>query len=197
MSTRAKASGSDFQQIPAGTYPAYCFAVIDIGHQEGSYKGMPTVKPQVILSFEFPTERIIIDGEDKPMMMSTFYTLSLSKKANLKSDLEAWRGRPFTQAELDGFDLKTVIGHACTVSVYHNENGKARVKNVNAAMKGIPMPPMYNKPLWFDIDEHGCNGPEFSAVPEWIQEFINKRVEPEGAMSGEREPEFHDSPIPF
>lgn len=197
MSTKAKANGTDFEQVPAGTHPAYCYAVIDIGHQAGEYKGQKNVKPQVILSFEFPTERITIEGEDKPMIMSSFYTLSLSKKANLKNDLESWRGRPFTPEELEGFDLKNVVGKPCTVAVYHNENGKARVKNVNAAMKGIQIPAMYNKPLWFDIDEHGTNSPQYQAVPEWIQEFIKKRVEPGVEMAEAAGADFDDDSIPF
>lgn len=198
MSTTVKAKG-DFAQVDAGTHTAYCYAVIDIGHQESMYQGKRNVKPQVILCFEFPSERVNIDGEDKPMIMSTFYTASLSTKANLRGDLEAWRGRAFTPQELDGFELKNVIGKPVTVSVFHNESGKARIKGLSAAMKGVQLPAMYNKPLWFDLDVHGVNSPEYRAVPEWIQEFIQKRVDAdsENPAPAGVEAQFDDEAIPF
>lgn len=197
MSTTVKAKG-DFKQVPAGTHPAYCYAVIDLGLQENNYQGQRTVQPQVILSFEFPNEPMEFDDENKPMIMSAFYTASISKKAKLRTALEAWRGKQFTEAELDGFALKNVIAKPCTLTVIHNENGKARITGIGAAMRGISMPAMYNKPLWFDIDEHGLSGPEYNAVPDWIKEIIGRRV-----MEGHEEsapvfdgPDFDES-IPF
>lgn len=174
MSTTVSAK-SDFKQVPAGTHPAYCYAVIDIGHQSSPFG----VKPQVILCFEFPTETVDIDGEKKPMIMSSFYTASISAKANLRADLEAWRGRSFTPEELKGFELKNVIGKPCTVSVFHNEDGKARIKSVGASMKGIQVAEMYNKPLWFDLDAHGTSSQEYEQVPDWIKDIIKKRVDPD------------------
>lgn len=195
MSTTVKAK-SDFKQVPAGTHPAYCYAVIDIGHQESNYQGRRNVKPQVILAFEFPFETVVIDGEGKPMIMNTFYTASISTKATLRSDLEAWRGKAFTPDEMSGFQLKAVIGKPCTISVYHNEDGKARVKGVSAAMKGINMPAMFNKPLWFDLDEHGVGSPEYQQVPEWIREFIGKRVDVDTENPAPATADFDDD-IPF
>lgn len=195
MSTTVKAKG-DFKQIPAGTHPAYCYAVIDIGNQESTYQGRYSVKPQVILCFEFPHETVDIDGELKPMVMSCFYTASISTKSRLREDLEAWRGKTFTAQELNGFELKNVIGKPCTISVFHNEDGKARVKNVAAAMKGVSMPAMYNPPLWFDLDEHGAGSPEYQDVPEWIQKFIEKRVAAESHATPFAEAIIDDD-IPF
>ena len=34
------------------------------------------------------------------------YTLCLHERAALRKDLESWRGRKFTEQELDGFDLE-------------------------------------------------------------------------------------------
>lgn len=196
MSTTVKAKG-DFKQVPAGTHPAYCYAVIDIGRQESHYG----VKSQLILSFEFPHELVEYEGEQRPMVMSAFYTASISKKARLREDLEAWRGKPFTTAELDGFELKNVIGKPCTISVTHNEEGKARVNGVSAIMKGINMPAMFHRPLWFDVDEHGEGSPQFAEVPEWIQQIIKKRVVdfhkgPAGMGATPGDPAFDDD-IPF
>lgn len=194
MSTKVKAK-SDFKQVPPGTHPAYCYAVIDIGMQDSHYG----VKPQVILSFEFPMETVIVDGEEKPMIMSGFYTASISAKATLRGDLEAWRGRAFTAEELEGFELRAVIGKPCTLSVFHNEDGKARIKGISAAMKGMSLPAMHNKPLWFDLDEHGVGSPQYEQVPDWIKEFIKRRVIEDEATPDPDTPAAHDfdDDIPF
>ena len=71
MSTTVKAKG-DFKQVPAGTHPAYCYAVIDIGRQESHYG----VKSQLILSFEFPHELVEYEGEQRPMVMSALHQVT-------------------------------------------------------------------------------------------------------------------------
>jgi hypothetical protein len=38
------------------------------------------------------------------------YTLSSHKKSTLRRDLEAWRGRPFTDSQADDFDIDMLIG---------------------------------------------------------------------------------------
>lgn len=199
MSTVAKAKHDDFKQVPAGTHPAWCFAVIDIGHQENTWQGDTKIAEQVILAFEIPTETVIIDGVERPMIMYSFYTLSLGKKANLRRDLEGWRGKVFTTEELNGFDLRNIIGKPCTLTVFHNENGKARIKGIGSQMKGIQMPTMHNSPLWFDLDAHGEGSEEYRQVPEWIREIIGKRVEPDTENQTPRGEviDFDDDDIPF
>lgn len=132
MSTTVKAKSGDFKQVPVGIYPAICWAVIDIGHQDGPYG----VKPQVVLCFEFPTETVTVDGVEKPMMMSEFYSATIGKKARLRGDLEGWRGRSFSAQELQGFELKNVLGKPCTITTFENENGRTRIKAIGPAMRG-------------------------------------------------------------
>jgi hypothetical protein len=48
------------------------------------------------------------------------YTCSLNEKATLRKDLQSWRGRPFTPAELKGFDLEGLIGANALLSIVHN-----------------------------------------------------------------------------
>ena len=63
-----------------------------------------------IFMWELPGEEIEIEGEMKPRAISETYTNSLGEKANLRKMLENWRGRAFTQEEMDGFDLRNVLG---------------------------------------------------------------------------------------
>jgi hypothetical protein len=64
------------------------------------------------------------------------YTLSLHEKSTLRKDLESWRGRPFTPAELEGFDLEVLLGVPCLLSVMHAIKPEGNTwANVAAIMK--------------------------------------------------------------
>lgn len=109
MSLIAKASGgSKFPILEAGSYPAMCYAIVDIGQQYN--KTFNNYAQKVIFMWELPGEEIEIEGEMKPRAISETYTNSLGEKANLRKMLENWRGRAFTQEEMDGFDLRNVLG---------------------------------------------------------------------------------------
>jgi len=57
------------------------------------------------------------NAEDKRFVVTKTYTASLNEKANLRKDLESWRGRPFTVEELQGFDLEKVVKAPCMLNL--------------------------------------------------------------------------------
>jgi hypothetical protein len=175
MGLIAKNNGGDFKSVEPGTYLAICYGVIDIGTHHSEWQGKPVVRRQCILQWELPTETFEVDGQQKPMIISRFYTLSLSEKSNLRPDLEAWRGRPFTQEELDGFDLKNVLGRPCMVSVVKNDKGKTVVQSVSKVMKGLNVPPQFNKPVLFSLDDYDDN--VFTGLPEGFKKLIQESDE--------------------
>jgi hypothetical protein len=59
-------------------------------------------------------------------MVTNRYTLSLNEKATLRKHLEAWRGKLFTPAELEGFDLENLLGANCQLQVIHNLSDQGR-----------------------------------------------------------------------
>src|SRR4051812_4472100 len=109
--------GGDFQSAPVGTHIARCIRLIDLGTQQGEWMGKPTHKNQVLVMWELPNEMMQTEDGDKPFIVSKFYTNSLGEKANLRKDLTTWRGRDFTDDELNKFDLQTILGAACMLSV--------------------------------------------------------------------------------
>lgn len=167
--------GGDFQQAPEGSHVARCIKLIDLGTQKGEYQGKPIIREQVVIQWELPTETIDTDDGPKPMIVSKFYTNSLSEKANLRADLESWRGRQFTPEELDGFDLEKILGAPALVNVIHNDKGKARIKGVMSLPKGMTCPPAHNKPAAFWIDPWDDNA--FAALPEGFQKIIQQSAE--------------------
>lgn len=175
--------GGDFKQVEPGSYVAICYRLVDLGTQHGEYQGKPTVKKQVMISWEFPNE--LIEGGEaggKPFGVSKFYTASLNEKANLRKDLESWRGRTFTEEELEGFSLANILGKACLVNVIHDNKGKARVGAVMALPKGMPAPDAYNDQVAFDIDEWAED--KFDSLPDGIKRLVLASDEAKTRLSG-------------
>jgi hypothetical protein len=144
--------GKDFPKIPLGTHVARCIRVIDIGTQEGQWKGETTRAPKVVIGWELPLE-LIPDGEyqGQPFFISEFYTASLNEKAKLRGHLANWRGRDFTPEELGGFDLAHILGKPCMLSVVMSETGKTKVGGVMALPKGMQVPPQVNPTVHFSL----------------------------------------------
>jgi hypothetical protein len=78
------------------------------------------------------------------------YTLSLHEKANLRRELETWRGKKFTAEEGEGFDLEKLLGANCQLQVIHNEKDDGTVyANVQAivpagrGLEKLSIPPDY------------------------------------------------------
>jgi len=83
--------------------------------------------------------------DGRPFLVTQIYTLSLHEKANLRKDLESWRGRPFSEEELKGFDLERLIGVPALVNVIHvksKNDGKvrARLSSIMGLPKGMTAP---------------------------------------------------------
>lgn len=146
--------GGDFEQPPVGTHSARCIKIIDIGTQRSEYQGKAIIKRQCIVGWELPTE-LMTEGDlaGKPFVVSKFYTASLNEKANLRKDLENWRGKAFTEQELMGFDSKNILGKPCMLSLTMNDKNKVRVTGVMALPKGLSVPNQINPSVYFSLDE--------------------------------------------
>lgn len=167
--------GGDFTPAPAGTHVARCVQLIDIGTHHGSYEGKPTVRNQVIVRWELPHETVEFDGEKQPMLVSKFYTNSLGEKANLRIDLQSWRGRQFTPEELAKFDLEAILGKPCTLTIVHTDKGKAKVTSVGGLAKGMTCPDAFNTQSAFWIDEWEQDA--FETLPKGFQALIQQSDE--------------------
>lgn len=122
-----------FTPAPAGTHQAVCVDVIDKGMQDTKFGQ----KHKVDLAWQIGERR----DDGKPYLVFKRYTLSINEKANLRKDLESWRGKAFTRDEEMQFDVESVLGANCLVNVQHNQNGDKTYANVVAVMalpKGMP-----------------------------------------------------------
>lgn len=157
-------NSGNFEQLQPGTYRAICKGVFDIGIQKQEYNGEVKYPDQIIMIFEVDAR--IQNGEyaNERYNMSKWYTKSLHEKAALRHHLEAWRGKPFSETELMGFDLDRVIGATCTLTISLNQNGKAKIMGIGKDMPNMP-PLALEKPY---------NG----EIPEWIRDIQARAIKP-------------------
>lgn len=161
MSLIASDSGGNFVPVPTGMHLARCYRVVDLGTQKSEYKGEITYPHKIMLQFEVHGEHDdgtpLVTDKNEPMSISKNYTLSLSDKANLRKDLQAWRGREFSAEELRGFDIKNILGAWAMITVGKSigSNGKeyTNILNVNPVPKSLKdtLPIGHNKPAIFSI----------------------------------------------
>ena len=173
--------GGDFKVLDAGTHIATCYMIADLGYQKTNWQGEENIKHQIYVAWEVPGERLKYTKDnvehEGPMMIGNFYTLSLSEKANLRKHLEGWRGKAFTNEELNGFDISTVLGKSCQISVINKlvgQNNRAYINGVVGLPKGMPAPDMENNPILYSPGED--KSVSLEALPEWLQKKINEGV---------------------
>lgn len=186
---------------PAGTHVARCYSIIDMGTQTSEYMGESKDLHKVRVTWELPEERAVFKEEngEQPFVLSKDYTMSLYEKANLRKDLESWRGRQFTEQELLGFDISKLLGVPCLLSVVHKttEKGKtfANISSVSALAKGMKCPEQINPNVEYSIADK--DNAVFRSFPEWLQKKIEEAHEWNNGTTPAATPAEDDDEIPF
>jgi len=164
MSYIVKDNGSgDFELLESGLHQAVCSHVVPLGMHESPWGE----KEKVALCFELAD--IMHDG--RPFMLSKMYTASLNEKANLRKDLESWRGRKFTEEEIKGFDIEALLGVQVYLNLTHETKNNKTYANISSMVK-LPagFPPITRTgqkvPEWLKkLAEKGMAMAEFGAPP--------------------------------
>lgn len=168
MAIIAKSKGNSVP-VSEGVHTGVCIWVIDLGEQYN--KMFDNTSRKVMLTWEIPDETIVVEGEEKPRVISKEYTLSLGEKAVLRQHLEAWRGKKFTEDERRGFDLANILGKSCQLQVLHNDKGYAQIGSVMALPKGMAQLEPEGDTIYFDLENPGCVA-VMDKLPGWIQDKI-------------------------
>jgi hypothetical protein len=159
----------------------------------------------VVVAFEIPGERIEIKGKDLPRGISKRYTLSLNEKASLRKDLQSWRGRPFTPAELAGFDVSKLIGANCLLSVLHQDRAGAtyaNISSISALPKSMKSVAPENPSLYFNVVEAIASAKSKGLrdiiwpedLPTWIEKLCCESEEYKTFVMGSPNAEPPDNP---
>lgn len=169
--------GKDFDPVPEGSHLAVCDMFVDFGLQDG---GMYGAKHKVYLRWQIPSLRMEWEKDgvkhEGPMSIGATYTLSLSEKSNLRPMLQSWRGRAFTPEELKKFDVTSVVGAPCMLTVFHDrkEDGRVfgKVGTVAKLPAGVPAPTLEGETIIYDADNLGT----WDKLRPWMQDKIKAAV---------------------
>lgn len=177
---KTNGGGGDFKSVPSGSHIAVCNLVADLGLQPGS-AAYPAPKHKVYIRFEVQAERVDYEKDGKkfnlPAVIGQAFTASMHEKSNLRKQLEGWRGRKFTDDEASNFDVSTILGKGCMLSVIENVVGDKVYSNIAAISglpKGMPAQTAENDLLYYAEDDTAS----LKSLPEWIQEKIANKVKP-------------------
>jgi hypothetical protein len=147
--------------------------------------------------------------DGRPFAMFKNYTFSWAEKANLRADLQSWRGKPFSQEEMRRFDLKNVLGAWCMLNVIEKPGADnkmyvnvAGVAPVPAMIKNAGLPTAVNANEMFTLSEPNMTmfqsfsdnlKKKIMSSPEW--EKLQGKTTPQAAPAA---PSFdEDEDIPF
>lgn len=201
--TAKEKSGAEIEPITAGVYVAVCYGLVDLGTHENKVFGGESHK--CLVQWELPEVRGEFERDGQkvslPRAISKRYTLSLSEKANLRKDLESWRGRKFTAQELSGFDLKAILGTVCQLQIVHEQSKTdghtfATIAAIMAVPKGVARPKPENPLAFFAFEEAGAKPELLLGLPEWVQQIVMESREWREAMAGSAAPKSAATPVP-
>jgi hypothetical protein len=205
--TPRKSSGGDFTPVPVGVHPAVCSVLADIGVQPQTNSSFKPV-PKIVISWVLPST---VTEDGKPMTISSTFTDSMNKKANLRKFIEQWFGKSFPNDDTaEGFDYGLLLGRACMVNVIHKDGkeGKtfANVSTAMPVMNGIPKPVL---PSGFHTVYYAPKDPKltheqlsqaYGELPEWVRKKIDQRLpdeKPEGVAAQVADEAAAEENIPF
>lgn len=191
------ATGSDkeFKQVPQGNHQARCFGLVDLGTQRTQTPDGERLMHKIFIRWELfgvdDDDKPLATDDGRPLVIGKQYTLSLSKKANLRADLESWRGAAFSDAELRGFDVSKLLGQYCMLTIKHDTKGEKTYANVASVGKWPAFlknqkPAPVNANEVFDVMNPDMNLME--SLPNWLQDKIKASIEFTGETPAEASP---------
>lgn len=206
MATYASDSGGkDFEPVPEGSHLAVCDMFVDLGMQDSNYVGRQKTQHKIYLRWQIPELRVSYEKDgvahEGPQAIGSKFTLSLHEKSTLRKILQSWRGRAFTPDELKKFDVTTILGAACLITVTHApRDGGGVYANVGSVAKlptGVPAPKLEGEKLLYDADNLGS----FEKLRPWLQEAVRAQKVEDGLPDdrGSSNPAYADldDDVPF
>ena len=175
--------GGDYTPCPEGSFMARCIRLVDLGTQASEFEGEKKSKREVMITWEVyvlnEDETLALRDNGSPFEISKRYTASLNEKASLRKHLDAWRGRPFTEEELTGFDLPKILNTYCLINIQTRESKKGKkyafIAGIMAAPRGTPKPEPIN--AYMQVSLRNFEPDFFAELPEYVQDIIKQSAE--------------------
>jgi len=176
--------------------------------EPGRYQEGPLRKRHVVyIYWEVTAKQEVDDAEEhwEPITMSDGrlfsaskkYTASLNENAALFKDLKSWRGKPFSEQDLSGFELPKVLGVTAELEMIkqNKDSDRVKVEGVYKPEGGMKKFATQNDIVQFDIDvycqewagESCAESKEMCDIvedmPPWMAEMIEDSFEVRAAQA--------------
>jgi hypothetical protein len=168
--------------VPAGNQVARCYSMVHLGTNIEEYMGEKKAMNKVRISWELPEEMRVFDEAkgEQPMSISKEYTLSMFEKANLRKELEGWRGKGFTEEEAKVFDITKLLGKSCLLNIIHKTsktgNEYAVINSISGLPKGMDCPKQINPTFEFNFQDK-FDLKILESLPQFIRDKIKTSFE--------------------
>lgn len=165
-----------------GTHIARVIGFIYMGTLDDEYMGVKKKLQKIRLTFELPEElHVFKEGDDaKPLVHSQEYTLSMGSKSNLRPIVEGIIGTSLMDEEAYGFNLESLIGLTCLVSLKKGKTAKGsdyvKISSTSKLMKGQSCKPAFNDYKILNYEDKWDKA-YFDALPSFIKEKMEKSDE--------------------
>ena len=193
MAIVVRRTGGDFVPAPAGTWPAVCVDVVDLGELYSEWKGEKVHKIRLVWQIN---ERM---PDGRPYICQKQYTASLHEKSSLRKDLASWRGMDFRPEELAGFDLENVLGVGCLLSIVQQTGNDGQLYGNVAAVMRLPQGYEAPRPDGYVRVIHRDGQPGQNQPPQSFQQQYGRRAQqfpvppPQQQQPNRSQPHAHDA----
>lgn len=200
-----------FELPPAESHIGTCYRIIDLGTQQIDWQGKVKRQHKIMISWEL--DALMEEGENagKPFSMHKRYTFTFDPKGSLRPDLEAWRGKSFSEEEMENFKLKNLFGVPCLMGIVHEKKDGAVYANISSIMKlpkSMKAPALVSKTVDFDLSEFDQDVYDslseslrdtIALSPEYAQAVGHKPKTTNETVTGHLDdhPPLSDDEIPF
>ncbi len=175
---------TSYEPPPTGNHPARVTSYVFLGTQTSEFG----IRKQCWLEFELVKVR---PDDETPTKVGRFCTASMAKKAKLREIVESIQGQPLTDAEARRFNVGTLLGKGCMLSITHKEgeNGiRAKVGTITSVPEGLEVPEARTVTTDYDCEEDGPEIP--GTVPEFIGDILMRS--PQWKEANDRGPDPDD-----
>lgn len=174
---KAPRSSSSYEPIPAGSYVARCYSIIDLGTVQPKNPEFAASR-KIKITWELPTElRPNNDPSpnsqmEKPATISKDFTLSMHERSRLRPTIEGWFGKKFPSNDSAyDFDVEKLLGKTCMLAVVNEEVGEniySNISSISPLAKGMVCPDAINAEFFLSYEKWDENA--FETLPQFIRD---------------------------
>lgn len=177
--TPPKPDNIERQLPPAGTHRAVLYKIINLGTLDTEWQGQAKKSHKIRLIWELSDEEVIYTTKDErgqeiektaPFAVGRKFTLSMGDNSHLFPFVQGMIGVALTDDERYNFDIESLLGRECLITVVHAEyEGRkfAQVTNASTLPKGMEKPKQINETVMLDVRK--LSQQEIGELPEYIR----------------------------